>query len=120
MNCRVGVVGYTAPTINDSTLAALLCQVGIFDSLYIRLAHMETGYYTSNLCLKHHNLFGLKYFPGERSTTASGFTSGGFASYDNYLLCVVDLKLYLDKYGRGLRGYCGISKYREFLTKYVN
>jgi hypothetical protein len=101
--------------VTDSTVKSLAWLVGITDTaLVVRLAHWESGHYTSPIFRENHNLFGLKYYPHERSTTAIG-ENRGHAVYANWLMCVVDLQLYFNKYGRSLRGYSQDSAYMEKL-----
>jgi uncharacterized FlgJ-related protein len=55
---------------------------------------LETGRFTSKVCLENKNLFGMK-MPGQRKTKALG-TKNNHAYYNSYLDSVIDYFLWLD------------------------
>jgi hypothetical protein len=103
--------------MTDSTIKSMALLVGIADTeLVVNLARWETGHYTSPIMRNNNNLFGLRYYPTERNTTATG-ERNGFAVYDSWLMCIVDLKLYFAKYGQSLRGYSEHFNYKQKISK---
>ena len=55
---------------------------------------LETGFWTSNLMKKANNLWGMKN-PTTRSSTSTGPTSSGFATYNDIDGALDDIRLYL-------------------------
>jgi flagellum-specific peptidoglycan hydrolase FlgJ len=58
---------------------------------------LETGHFTSDLCLQANNLVGMKH-PKTRQTTASYTTSSGYGGYASYIEHIYDIKLWQDYY----------------------
>lgn len=61
---------------------------------WIAVSNFETAKWTSNLCIKYNNLFGMKQ-PMKRFTLSIGPTPNGFASFDNWLDSAKDLTEYM-------------------------
>ena len=81
---------------------------GIINQDYViaQIKH-ETGHLTSDLCIKSHNLCGMK-FPKIRETTAIGKDKNNYAIYNSWYDCVVDIGLWQQYYiskGRDLSNY---------------
>jgi len=81
---------------------------GIINQDYILAQiRLETGNLTSELCLTNNNLCGMK-LAKVRKTTATGQNEHGYAIYDNWYDCVVDIGLWQQYYlskGRDLSNY---------------
>lgn len=70
---------------------------------------LETGYFKSDLCTGHNNLFGMKK-ARRRPTTALGTTDNNYATYKSWYDSVKDVKLFQEWYlsrGRDLTDYFG-------------
>ena len=68
---------------------------------------LETGNLTSELCLQNNNLCGMK-LAKVRKTTATGQSEHGYAIYQNWYDCIVDIGLWQQYYiskGRDLSNY---------------
>jgi len=59
-------------------------------------ARLETGNFTSGICKRNNNLFGMK-LPKQRRTTAIG-ESKGHARYNNWKKSVEDYKIWQDTF----------------------
>ena len=59
-------------------------------------ARLETGNFTSNICRRNHNLFGMK-LPKQRRTTAIG-ESTGHAKYSSWEKSIEDYKIWQDTF----------------------
>ncbi len=114
------VLSCFTPDINDTILLDMMKQLKIEDpELMVILAKVESGNYKSRVCVENHNLFGMKYYPESRRTTAIK-DSNGYAYYESYLESVIDLKLYFAKYGNHLVGYSANPDYKNWLKSKVN
>jgi len=72
-------------------------------------ACLETGYFSSKLCIEHNNLFGMKK-ARKRATTAQGSANYNYAIYSTWYDSVKDIKLFQEYYlsrGRDLTDYFG-------------
>jgi len=64
-----------------------------FAKILIAISAYETGYWSSRLCRRNKNFFGMKQ-PRIRETTSLG-EWGGYASYENKRSSVRDMVMYL-------------------------
>ena len=94
--------------LNRETLNRALIHTGITaPEVVLAQGRLETGNFTSVLCLQYNNLFGMK-MPRVRSTTASGMTENGFAVYETWYHSVLDMKEFQEYYrsaGRCMEDY---------------
>lgn len=95
-----------------SLLAALRFNQVVSPEVLLSQAILETGYFKSELCLEHNNLFGMKW-PWARENRSSGSTRNGFAIYNCWYDAVIDMKLFQGYYlrrGRDLTDYFSFLK----------
>lgn len=99
--------------LNRETLKEALIYSGITShEVVLAQGRLETGNFTSDLCLQYNNLFGMK-MPRVRSTTASNSTENGYAVYQSWYHCVLDMKKFQEYYsdaGRCLEDYFSFLK----------
>ena len=75
-------------------------------------ARLETGNFSSVLCREHNNLFGMK-MPSVRQTSAVSSTDNGYAIYESWYDCVIDMALFQEWYrtrGRDMKDYTGFLR----------
>lgn len=92
MNLRNVMVQYYDKPLNQETLASAIVETEISHTeIVYRQAMLESGYLRSNLCKRHHNIFGMKH-PRRRKTTSNGKTKSGYATFPSWIHSVVDYK----------------------------
>ena len=81
-------------TLNEENIYVALLMKNIrFPKVVLSQIMIESGYLTSNLCKKNHNLLGMTV-ASQRETTA--LNEAGYAKYSNWFDCIEDYKLYQD------------------------
>jgi uncharacterized FlgJ-related protein len=98
---------YNAP-LNNETLELAVARIRVISpEVIVAQAKLETGHFSSELCVRYNNLFGMK-MPRNRPTTAVAETINGYAIYRSWYESVEDMKLFQDYYrlkGRDLNDY---------------
>lgn len=98
---------YTAELTPENLMIALeLNSIRARDTVFAQ-GRLETGNFTSILCLQHNNLFGMRK-PLRRQTTALGSAENNYAAYATWYDCVKDMSLFQEWYlsrGRDLTDY---------------
>jgi hypothetical protein len=98
--------------LNQINLKSALIHAGVTaPEVVLSQGRLETGNFTSDLCLQYNNLFGMK-MPRVRNTTAIGMTENGFAIYESWYHSVLDMKAFQEYYQNA--GRC-MDDYYSFL-----
>jgi len=83
--------------LNQQNVYKELCNLDIkYSKIVLAQSLLETGYYTSNICIKNHNLFGFQ-------------TSNGYMKFETYKDCIQKYKNWQNSYYKG-------GNYYTFLT----
>ncbi len=104
---------YTAELTPENLKIALELNSIIARDTVFAQGRLETGNFTSILCLQHNNLFGMRK-PLRRQTTALGKTDNNYAAYATWYDCVKDVTLFQQWY---LERGRDMSNYFEFLKE---
>jgi flagellum-specific peptidoglycan hydrolase FlgJ len=96
-----------APLTRETLQQALFYAGLTSPEIVFAQARLETGNFTSVLCVHYNNLFGMK-MPRVRNTTAAGSTDNGYAVYESWYHSVLDMREFQEYYraaGRCLQDY---------------
>lgn len=98
----------TIAPLTTQTLETAFKLEGIHSpEVVLAQARLESGNFSSVLCLEHNNLFGMK-LPAVRQTSAVKGTDNGYAVYESWYDCVIDMALFQEWYrdrGRDMDNY---------------
>lgn len=98
---------YAAELTPENLMIALELNSILAKDTVFAQGRLETGNFTSILCVQHNNLFGMRK-PLRRQTTALGSTDNNYASYATWYDCVKDVALFQQWYlarGRDMSNY---------------
>jgi uncharacterized FlgJ-related protein len=102
------LVYWEGKPLTSENVATAIIEFDIqYPELVFKQAVLESGNFTSRLCIKSNNLFGMRQ-PRTRKTHAIGRTNSSYAVFKHWSHSIADYKLW--------QGTKKISNYQQFLT----
>lgn len=100
----------------DSIFNELCKQSVLFPEYVIKSSQYETGYFTSDLCVKYNNLFGITYINSEFQDSFITVNKYKFATYKTRKDCIFDYKRLQKYYSNNIdKKYSDNKKYTTLL-----
>ena len=87
-----------------------------FADVYIRQCIMESGHFTSEVCIQRNNIHGMHH-PTVRKTTSIAIPGEKYAKYKSWKDCVKDYKLWQDMHKDTIDQIDSIECYIVFLRR---